>query len=401
MDLVNQIKTFFENLISIILSDYFIIFLLSMIVLYHFLSYFIRDKKYIIALNKCKDPEEIRLNHLKALPLVNILIPAWKEGKLFENCLLSITKLNYPNLKVIVNAGGNDETLRIANSFSKFEYFIILEQKPEGKMKALNDCLEQVNEGIIYSTDADVYFTDEIFLRMIYPLVNEVQNVTAGGVRPLKNQEKKDIVKYLTINRNPYFNVKFSRLGRKQISGPNTCFKYEVIKKIGKFYDDQLFPASDRFRAQLITSKGFEIYWLSDYRGRIYTYYPDNLKTYFSQEFRWRKNAITNPYRKKKKTYIIKFLLLFLLSSYLIISPFLFFLNIYLTLIGLSIFIFKYLFKIRKILNFKITVDKTYFHKFGMLFLIKMVFYLFLDAIITIYLAFNLISYKNPKYNKY
>ena len=276
MDLVNNIKIFFENLIGIILSDYFIIFLLSMIVLYHFLLYFIRDKKYIIALKICKDPEEIGLNHLKELPLVNILIPAWKEGKLFENCLLSITKLNYPHLKVIVNAGGNEETLRIANRFSKFDYFIILEQKPEGKMKALNDCLEHVNEGIIYSTDADVYFTDEIFLRMIYPLINKAQNVTAGGVRPLKNQEKKDIVKYLTVNRNPYFNIKFSRLGRKEISGPNTCLKYDVIKKIGKFYDDPLFPASDRFRAQLITSKGFEIYWLSDYRGRIFTYYPDN-----------------------------------------------------------------------------------------------------------------------------
>jgi len=400
MDLINQIKIFIETLISIILSDYFIIFLFSMIVLYHILLYFIRDKKYIIALKKCKDPEEIQLNHLKELPLVNILVPAWKEGKLFENCLLSITKLNYPHLKVIVNAGGNDETKRIANSFSKFEYFIILEQKPEGKMKALNDCLKHVDEGIIYSTDADVYFTDEIFLRMIYPLVNEVQNVTAGGVRPLKNQEKKDIVKYLTINRNPYFNIKFSRLGRKEISGPNTCFKYEVIKKIGKFYDDQLFLASDRFRAQLVTSEGFKIYWLSDYRGRIYTYYPDNLKTYFSQEFRWRKNAITNPYLKKKKTNITKFLLSFLLSFYLVISPFLFFINIYLTLIGLSIFVFKYLFKIRKIINFKITVGKTNFHKSGMLFFIKMLFYLFLDSIIAIYLAFNLLSYKKPNYNK-
>ncbi|MFX0178499.1 MAG: glycosyltransferase [Candidatus Hodarchaeota archaeon] len=400
MDLIGQIKIFIENLIDIILSEYFIIILFSIILLYHILCYFIRDKKYVIALKKCKDPEDIKLIDLKELPLVNILIPAWKEGKLFENCLLSITKLNYPHLKVIVNAGGNDETLRIANSFKKFEYFVILKQKPEGKMKALNDCLEHVNEGIIYSTDADVYFTDEIFLRMIYPLVNQDQYVTAGGVRPLKNQEKKDIVKYLTVNRYPYFKIKFSRLGRKEISGPNTCFKDDVIKKIGTFYDDQLFPASDRFRAQLITSKGFKIYWLSDYRSRIYTYYPNNLKTYFSQEFRWRKNAITNPYLQKKKTNIVKFLFSFLLSSYLIISPFLFLLNIYLTLIGLSILFFKYLFKIRKIINFKVTVDKTYFHKFGILFFIKMLFYLFLDAIIAISLAFNLLSYKNPNYNK-
>ena len=67
---------------------------------------------------------------------------------------------------------------------------------------------------------------------MLYPLVNENQYVSAGSARPFKLQEKIDIVKYILINRNTYFRIKFSRIGRVEISGPNSCFKYEVIEKI-------------------------------------------------------------------------------------------------------------------------------------------------------------------------
>ena len=66
-------------------------------------------------------------------------------------------------------------------------------------MKALNDCLKHVSDGIIYSIDADVILNNEILLRMLYPLVNENQYVTAGSVRPFKFQENIDIVKYILI----------------------------------------------------------------------------------------------------------------------------------------------------------------------------------------------------------
>ena len=55
-----------------------------------------------------KDPKSLSIDDLKNIPLVNIIVPAWKEGNNFRECLSSITNLNYPNIKVIVNAGGND-----------------------------------------------------------------------------------------------------------------------------------------------------------------------------------------------------------------------------------------------------------------------------------------------------
>ncbi|MBY9005952.1 MAG: glycosyltransferase family 2 protein, partial [Candidatus Lokiarchaeota archaeon] len=109
--------------------------------------------KYIIEFNSYQDPEIISLDDLESLPLVNIIVPAWKEGKEFERCLNSIKSLSYPNLKIIVNAGGNEETMRIAESFKKNNNFIILHQKSGadrpslGKIKAINDCLKYIEEG--------------------------------------------------------------------------------------------------------------------------------------------------------------------------------------------------------------------------------------------------------------
>lgn len=389
MDLINQAFVIIELSIFFLLSTNFIFILAFGISFYHILLHFLRDRKYIKALKKYKDPQMINLEDLKDVPLVNILVPAWKEGKLFEDCLSSINNLKYPNLKIIMNAGGNEETIKIANSFKANKKYTILKQGPGGKMKALNECLNHVIEGIIYSIDADVILTDEILLRMIYPIVNENENVTAGGVRPLASQANKTIVKYVLINRCDNFKYKFSRYRKNMISGPNSCFKYDVVKAIGKFPDDSLFPASDRFRATIITSKGFKIYWLSDYRGYIYTKYPNSVKEYFFQEFRWRKNALTNLHQKDRKKIIIKFIFLFLISLYILIFPLLLFINFQFVLIDLMIITSIFYKKIRKYIFLRSTVDEELYVKFGVKFFFYLLLYIYIDVILTIYLGFD------------
>ena len=203
--------------------------------------------------------------------MVNILVPAWKEGALFKDCLNSILNLNYPEINVVVNAGGNELTQNIAKKFKEFENFTILQQlhgknkAALGKIKALNECLPYISKGLVFMIDADVIFTDDIFLRMIYPIVNFGEKVVSGGVRPLKSQENVDLVKYIKINRNPFFREKFTRYG-SGISGANSCVNYDVIKKIGKFNQDRIW-AEDRSRSMDILGAGFKIYLMADERG--------------------------------------------------------------------------------------------------------------------------------------
>ncbi|MFX1290778.1 MAG: glycosyltransferase [Promethearchaeota archaeon] len=399
MDIISQIQRFIEFSINFIKSINFLITVGIILIIYQVILLFIRDKKYIHAMKEDRDPDTIKIEDLNELPLINIIIPAWKEGSSFRDCLLSITKLKYPNLKTIINAGGSEETTGIASSFENQESFIIFEQKGGGKMKALNECLEYVNEGIVYSIDADVILTDEILLRLICPIINQNEHVTCGGVKPFRIQQNKSIVKYVLLQRIYYFKNKFSRYGRHQISGPNTCFNYEVIESIEKFPDDNLYLQSDRFRGPLILSKGYKIYWLNHPNSLVRTDFPDTPKKYFKQETRWRKNQLLDPMEEKRGITFLKFIILILYSLIIVSTPiFLVIYNFYFMSIGLILFLNIYLIKIRRFVFFKSIMSKDDYQKFGFLFFIKVIFYIYLDMIMTLYLVpASLISFSKRK----
>ena len=149
--------------------------------------------KYIRTLKRFEEQKVITLEDLKETPLVNIFVPAWKEGEVFEGCLLNITKLIYPNLKVIVNAGGKDQTIRIANSFKKFENFIIIHQKKGGgKINAINDCLPLVTEGLICLMDADLYIKDEDLLKTLNIIISKNEDIVVSSLKPHRSQINKN-----------------------------------------------------------------------------------------------------------------------------------------------------------------------------------------------------------------
>ena len=78
MVLLNQIKNLIGLILNFVLSIYFIIFLIIFILSYSIVKYFIRDRKYIKNLKEFRDLERVTIEDLKDLPLVNIIIPAWK-----------------------------------------------------------------------------------------------------------------------------------------------------------------------------------------------------------------------------------------------------------------------------------------------------------------------------------
>jgi len=192
MDFIDQLIFYVNFILNILSNTYIILSLFLIVILYHYFLYLIRDKKHLKNVRKFIGEEKINTNDLKNYPLVTFIVPAWKEGKrdegkAFHECLISISKLNYPKIKAIVNAGGDDTTINIAESFKKFENFKILRQTGGksraafGKIRALNECLDHISEGILYFIDADCYLTDDLLLRLIYPIINLNEDVVVGG----------------------------------------------------------------------------------------------------------------------------------------------------------------------------------------------------------------------------
>ena len=378
-----------SSFIGLIFSIYFIIFLFSIITLYHFLLYFIRDKKYVFSLKKFNDPEVIKLSDLNEFPVVNILIPAWNEGEIFRGCLECIIKLTYPNLKVIINAGGSTQTIKIAESYKNLENFEILYQKKgEGKIKAINDCLKHVSEGVVYLIDADIYLDDNIFLQMLYPIITGKENIVISTIKPHNSIVNRDLVNYIFINRNLWFHQKISNYSNSVTQ--NVCMNYDVIQSVKKFSEGKL--ADDGFIiGSDIRKQDYKIYLISNVSVDSFNF-PLRIKQYIHQNLRWLENFLFNAY-KRQKFQVLKFIGLTLISIYIFVSPFLFFLQIYLFIFSLILIFSMYLKKIRKILFFK-RISKKTLVRFKLIFLIKVIFYIYVDLIMNIVVSFELIFYR-------
>jgi len=389
MVLLNQIKNLIELSLNFILSINFIIILAIFILLYHILKYFVIDRKHIKALKESREPKLVTIEDLKEIPLTNIIIPAWKEGEIFEGCLLSIVKLTYPNLKIIVNAGGSEETINIANSFKKYDNFTILYQTAgEGKIKAINDCLKHTSEGIIYFIDADMYLTDEIFFWMLYLIINENKEIVASLYRPDESIESIDIVKHAFFNRyEPFF--KSIVTNRKDQISAHTCMKYTVIKSVGKLTEKRSFDDNSSISLDLY-SKGYTVY-RSSKMVQSFTY-PKKVIEYMNQNLRWVENAQFFNLKNNKFRFF-KFFLIFLISIYMFISPFLLFLNIYFFLFGILILLSYYLKKIRKVIFYKLNNKKDSIC-LNFKFFIKLIYYIYVDALIVIIAFFEILFYR-------
>ncbi|MFX1385920.1 MAG: glycosyltransferase [Promethearchaeota archaeon] len=379
---------------SLIWILFFSIICSLLILLFNIIQFLIFIKR-LKEFRKLKDPDEILISDFKSLPLVNIIIPAWKEGEIFKNLLFSITQLNYPKIKVITNAGGNEETIHIANSFKKFENFVILYQKEGsarpslGKINAINECLKYVSQGIIYFIDADSYLNNDVLLRMIHPIINLNENVVMGGVRPLKSQMKKILVKYLQFDRFGILSRKFDRyILREAITGQNFCINYNVLKSIEKFTFQKLIP-TDHLMGRDIYSKGFKAYRLVDYRHRIFVDYSASFKEYFHQRLVWNENFLYKNLKSRNVKNLIKFFILWSTSVYSLIFPFLIILDIRFLFPGVLIFFTIYLKKLRKLFTMKKTIDKEYYESYKIPFFFYLIFFIFFDFIITSYAFFH------------
>ncbi|MHA1250813.1 MAG: glycosyltransferase [Candidatus Helarchaeota archaeon] len=399
MNLIYFILDFIDKFIDFTNSINVIFILLIFVFIYHTILFFLKDRKLIQTYNKFSDIKNISLKSLKEVPLINILIPAWKEGEVFRECLNSIVKLNYPKLKVIVNAGGNEQTMDIVNSFKNHKNFTILHQKggstrPSlGKIKALNECINYVNEGLVYFIDADSYLTDEILLRMIFPIVNMKENIVVGGVRPLKTQENKILVKYLQFERNANFKRKFKRYSDiKTFAGANTCIKYDILKKIGKFSTDKKY-STDRSMGEDIISKGFKFYRLHDYEHRIYVEFPNSIKEFVRQKTIWAENFLIYTLKKKSLLNLLKVLILSFISFYMILFPILIIYNVGLFGIGFSIFLSVLLKKIRKYIFFKSTISRQHKIKYPKWFIFSLIFFIYIEALNNFLIPFHFIYY--------
>lgn len=149
-----------------------------------------------------------------------------------------------------------------------------------------------------------------------------------------------------------------------------------------------------------LLSKGYKIFKLTHYEGRIYSYMPDSVKKWIKQKIRWNENNIIYGFQKKEARRIIKFIIASLFSIYLLIFPVFILFHISFVLLGIFIILNLYLIKIRRLFFYKRSMPKKYRDKYGFIFFFKILFYIYVEIIVHFYILVEILLFGGNKLKK-
>lgn len=231
--------------------------------------------------------ERTELPHLNNTPQVSALVAAWNEGGRIDTHIRSFLALRYPQIELILCAGGSDDTLERARHYAS-DRVIVLEQHPgEGKQRALAKCYEHATGDIIYLTDADCLFDNEALVRLLAPIINEDEQVTTGGSRPLDLQSGRLLPEYIwasdVVSQSLMPHYVEGLLGR------NTALTRDVLICIGGL-DFSAPTGTDYQLAKRVVRAGLAVRHVSE--SVVASAYPTQLGEYRRKQSRWLRNLL-------------------------------------------------------------------------------------------------------------
>lgn len=224
-------------------------------------------------------------------PSVSVLLPAWNSSGSLASCLDALISIDWPDLEIIVCAGGDDDTFAIAQRYEARGVVVIQQHAGEGKQAALRRCLACSHGEIIYLTDADCLVPDHVFRAVLEPIVRGDTVATTGTSQPVPEQLIDPLVLF------QWSIVRASERRRPPAStgllGRNCAVRREAIHQTGSFNEDVPI-GTDYHLAKLLVANGVEIRFVPE---AVLTYYPQRPGHYLSQQSRWIRNIFLHGRR--------------------------------------------------------------------------------------------------------
>lgn len=232
-----------------------------------------------------RHPKELASN-----PLVSIVIPAYNEGIVLENCVVSLFKQSYTNYEiVIINDGSTDDTEKVAwdirDKYGDKHTIRVYSQENTGKAGALNYGITKAKGDIIISMDADSMFLPNAMRELVISFHDPSVGAVGGNVRVanykrwLPMHQSIEYITGLAIQR-----CAFAHMGCMQvISGAIGAFRTDVLREIGGYSKDTIVEDMDVTIA--IAEAGYKVVY--NRHAIAYTEAPETLGAFMKQRYRW------------------------------------------------------------------------------------------------------------------
>ena len=220
-------------------------------------------------------------------PDVSIIVPAYNEELVLENCVKSLLKLDYPSFEVIVvDDGSSDATATIGKKLeAEYPQVRCLLKSNGGKANALNYGIEHASGEIIVCIDADSIFDSKALFHLTLPFADPNVGAVGGNVKVanrskvLNIHQATEYIVGLNIQRRAFAQLDCMQV----ISGAIGAFKKDVLLEIGGYSTDTIVEDMDITVS--IAKAGYKVRFNA--YAIAYTESPESITDFIKQRYRW------------------------------------------------------------------------------------------------------------------
>lgn len=252
----------------------------------------------------------------RELPLVSVLVAAWNETENVEQHIHSFLTLRYRRKELILCAGGNDGTYRLARRYQGRQVTILRQQDGEGKQRALARSLTLARGDIIFLTDADCFLDDEAFERTLFPVASGEEEACSGSSRPQAGQMSNPFVVAQAAS-----DIYSSLQGREYASGllGRNCAVRRSLLEASRGLEVYAPAGTDYVLAKEMLNHGARI--CHEPHSRVVTRYPDSLQEYVRQQRRWLRSVVLHGRRYRASVEVRASLCTSLIGAVMLLLP--------------------------------------------------------------------------------
>ncbi|MBN2101798.1 MAG: glycosyltransferase [Candidatus Aenigmarchaeota archaeon] len=287
---------------------------------------------------------------------ISVIVPAYNEEKKIKKCIDSLVNQIYLKKEIVViNDASTDKTGIILRKYEKMRKIKLIDKKNnEGQWKGISDA-QKISTGVIVMVfGGDCYLLKNDYFTRLMKRFSSMSIVAVGGVAVYKG--KKTIPKVYSKLDSLLMPKEVKYNG--ELIGGGLAVRADVLKKIGGYSSDAVWAEDADINMKLKkycnVNKKLTLF---DPKLVIVGEYPENLKTIFRRHFLWGfgRYYILKKYGIRSKGELFRILY----TPLLILSIILSFLNLSLLYLFLTIFLFPFLYSIKKLKSTELNSKET------------------------------------------
>jgi poly-beta-1,6-N-acetyl-D-glucosamine synthase len=225
-------------------------------------------------------------------PTVSIIVPAFNEATVIENCVRSIQLTKYDRYEVLlVDDGSTDNTVELMEGLAAADQRItVLRQANAGKGAALNLGMRHAAGEILMFVDADGIFSRNTVKRMLQGFADKRTGAVCGDDRPVNlNRIQTRMLAFISHVGTGMVRRALTMIGCLPIvSGNIGAFPRSVLEQIGPFREDTV--GEDLELTWRVHRAGYRVVFAP--RALVYAESPSTIGALWRQRVRWARGLL-------------------------------------------------------------------------------------------------------------